>query len=53
MWKRALKWIGIVLAVVVVGVGGFVFAQASAFDASIEKHYDVSAAIAGLDGSRR
>ena len=41
-WKRVLKWVGIVLAVVVVGAGGFAFAQAAAFDASLEKHYDVA-----------
>ena len=43
MWKRVLKWVAIVLGVALVGAAGFGFAQASAFDASIAKRYDVAA----------
>ena len=41
MLKRVLRWSGIVLGVVLLAAGGFVYAQASAFDASLDKVYDV------------
>ena len=41
--KRVLKWVGIVLGLALLGAAGFVFAQVSAFDASIAKRYDVAA----------
>lgn len=41
MLKRVLKWIGIGLAVLVVLGVGFAYVQASAFDASVKKVYDV------------
>src|SRR5262245_26178019 len=43
MVKRVLKWIGIVVAVLLLGAAGFGFAQAAAFDSSIAKKYDVPA----------
>jgi mono/diheme cytochrome c family protein len=40
--KRILKWAGIVLGVVLVGAGGFLFFQVRAFDASMAKVYDIA-----------
>jgi cytochrome c5 len=38
---RVLKWVGVVLGVVLLGGGIYVYAQCSAFDASLDKVYDV------------
>ncbi len=42
MWKRVLKWVGIVLGVALLAAAGFVFAQVRAFDASVAQRYDVA-----------
>jgi hypothetical protein len=39
--KKILIGVGAVIGLVVVGAGGFVYVQTSAFDASLEKVYDV------------
>lgn len=39
--KRVLKVVGIAVGLVLVGGGGYAFAQASAFDSSVAKRYDV------------
>jgi mono/diheme cytochrome c family protein len=41
MMKRILRWAGVVLLLVVLAAGGFVFAQVSAFDSSVDTVYDV------------
>jgi cytochrome c5 len=43
MIKRAAKWLGAVVAVVLVAAGAYAFVQARAFDASMRKVYDVAA----------
>lgn len=41
MFKRVLRWSGIVLVVVLLAAAGFVYAQVSAFDASVNRVYNV------------
>jgi mono/diheme cytochrome c family protein len=41
MFKRVLKWFGIVLVVVLIGLGGFVAYSARAFNQSMAKVYDL------------
>jgi cytochrome c553 len=41
MLRRVVRWLGVVLGVAVLAAGGFVYAQTSAFDASVDKVYDV------------
>jgi hypothetical protein len=41
MVKRILKWLGIVIAIVLVIGGGYVGYQANAFDSSVAKKYDI------------
>jgi mono/diheme cytochrome c family protein len=41
MIKRVLKWAGLVLLVLIVGLFGFAFAEARAFDSSVGRVYDV------------
>jgi mono/diheme cytochrome c family protein len=42
MFKRALRWVATALFVLLLAAGGFVYAQASAFDASLDKVYAVT-----------
>src|SRR4030088_2805155 len=39
--KRVLKFVGLLVAVVVLGLGIFVYVECSKFDASVDKVYDV------------